>query len=135
MPGDVANPDQLLVMSDAGMGIRIGSAKAGNVMNLGQMGSGTSWQPDTSPMYMMDKVSGAWLFMFHFNAVVGVNAQGGPRGTTKFESANWFMPIAYRRVGPGTLQLRAMLALSRLLFHREVPRYSFKPVRLIRASR
>jgi hypothetical protein len=112
----VDNMDPLLVMSDAGMGIRIGSAKAGNVMNLGQMGSGTSWQPDTSPMYMLDKVSGAWLFMFHFNAVVGVNAQGGPRGTTKFESANWFMPIAYRRVGPGTLQLRAMVSAEPFTF-------------------
>jgi len=116
MADDVANVNPLLVMSDAGMGIRIGSAKVGNVMNLGQMGSGTSWQPDTSPIYMLDKVSGAWLFMFHFNAVVGVNAQGGPRGTTKFESANWFMPIAYRRVGPGTLQLRAMVSAEPFTF-------------------
>jgi hypothetical protein len=116
MADDVANVNPLLVMSDAGMGIRIGSAKAGNVMNLGQMGSGTSWQPDTSPRYMLDKVSGAWLFMFHFNAVIGVNAQGGPRGTTKFESANWFMPIAYRRLGPGTLQLRAMVSAEPFTF-------------------
>lgn len=116
MADDVANVNPLLVMSDAGMGIRIGSAKAGNVMNLGQMGSGTSWQPDTSPIYMLDKVSGAWLFMFHFNAVIGVNAQGGPRGTTKFESANWFMPIAYRRLGPGTLQLRAMVSAEPFTF-------------------
>jgi hypothetical protein len=108
--------DPLLVMSDDGMGIRIGSAKSGNVMNLGQMGSGTSWQPDTSPMYMWDKISGKWLFMLHFNVVVGVNAQGGPRGTTRFESANWFMPIAYRRVGPGTLQLRAMVSAEPFTF-------------------
>ena len=104
----------LMVMSDEGMGIRIGSA--GNVMNVGQMGSGTSWQPDTSPLYMMDKMSGKWLFMFHFNAVVGVNSQGGPRGVTKFESANWFMPIAYRRVGLGTLQLRGMLSAEPFTF-------------------
>jgi hypothetical protein len=67
-------------------------------------------------MYMLDKVSGAWLFMFHFNVVAGVNAQGGPRGTTKFESANWFMPIAYRRLGPGTLQLRAMVSAEPFTF-------------------
>jgi len=116
MSGDKSNMDPLLIMSDAGMGIRIGSAKSGNVMNLGQMGSGTSWQPDTSPMYMWDKTSGKWLFMLHFNVVVGVNAQGGPRGTTKFESANWFMPIAYRRFGPGTLQLRAMVSAEPFTF-------------------
>jgi hypothetical protein len=116
MGGDETNMDSLLIVSDDGMGIRIGPAKTGNVMNLGQMGSGTSWQPDTSPMYMMDKVSGKWLFMLHFNVVVGVNSQGGPRGITKFESANWFMPIAYRRVGPGTLQLRAMASAEPFTF-------------------
>lgn len=114
--GAAADVDPLLVMSDDGMGIRIGRVTAGNVMNLGQMGSGTSWQPDTSPMYMWDKVPGEWLFMFHFNTVIGVSAQGGPRGTTKFESANWFMPIAYRRLGPGTLQLRAMVSAEPFTF-------------------
>ena len=112
MPGMDTGP---LVMSGAGMAVRIG-ASAGNVMNLGQMGSGTSWQPDTSPVNMLDKLSGKWLLMLHYNAVVGVNAQGGPRGTTKFESANWFMPIAYRRVGPGTLQLRGMLSAEPFTF-------------------
>jgi hypothetical protein len=116
MSDDQTNMDALLVMSDDGMGIRIGSAKGGNVMHLGQMGSGTSWQPDMSPIYMMDKVSGEWLFMFHFNAVLGVNSQGGPRGTTKFESGNWFMPIAYRRLGPGTLQLRGMFSAEPFTF-------------------
>ena len=37
--------EPLLVMSGEAMGVRIGSAGSGNVMNLGQMGSGTSWQP------------------------------------------------------------------------------------------
>lgn len=110
------NTGPLLVMSEDGMGVRIGPFESGNIMNLGQMGSGTSWQPDTSPTYMMDKVSGNWLFMFHYNTVVGVNSQGGPRGTTKFESANWFMPIAYRRVGPGTLQLRGMFSAEPFTF-------------------
>ena len=116
MGSDQANMDQLLVMSDDGMGIRIGSSDAGNVMRLGQMGSGTSWQPDTSPLYMMDRVSGKWVFMFHFNMIAGVNSQGGPRGVTKFESANWFMPIAYRRLGPGTLQLRGMVSAEPFTF-------------------
>lgn len=110
------NRGPLLVMSDAGMGVRIGPPESGNIMNLGQMGSGTSRQPDSSPTNMMDKVSGKWLFMFHYNMVVGVNSQGGSRGTTKFESANWFMPIAYRRVGPGTLQLRGMLSAEPFTF-------------------
>jgi hypothetical protein len=54
--------------------------------------------------------------MFHYNFVAEVNRQGGPRGVTKFESANWFMPAAVRRVGPGTLELRAMLSAEPFTF-------------------
>jgi hypothetical protein len=116
MKGNSIATGPLLVMSGASMGIRIGPFKSGNIMNLGQMGSGTSWQPESSPMHMMDSVHGNWLFMFHYNLVVGVNSQGGPRGVTKFESGNWFMPLAFRRVGPGTLQLRAMLSAEPFTF-------------------
>ena len=105
----------LLVMSGTSMGVRIGPSDA-NVMSLGSMGSGTSWQPETSPMHMLDKTAGDWLFMMHYNAVIGLNSQGSPRGVTKFESANWFMPIAFRRIGHGTLQLRGMFSLEPFTF-------------------
>lgn len=115
MSGMNMDKGQLLVMSGSNMGVRLGASES-NVMNLGQMGSGTSWQPSTSPMYMMDKIAGKWLLMAHFNIIAGLNSQGGPRGITKFESANWFMPIAFRRVGPGTLQLRGMFSLEPFTF-------------------
>ncbi|MDX6498270.1 MAG: hypothetical protein QOG23_1530 [Blastocatellia bacterium] len=115
--GSVSMSTGPLVMSGETMGVRIGDSEA-NVMNLGKMGSGTSWQPGSSPMHMIDKIAGKWLLMAHYNFVVGLNAQGGPRGATKFESANWFMPIAFRRVGPGTLQLRAMFSLEPFTFAR-----------------
>src|SRR6267143_2363668 len=117
MSGMNMDKSSLLVMSGKGMGVRLGASES-NVMSLGQMGSGTSWQPTMSPMYMMDKITGKWLLMAHFNFVAGLNSQGGPRGTTKFESANWFMPIAFRRVGPGTLQLRGMFSLEPFTFAR-----------------
>lgn len=106
-----------LVMSGESMGVRIGDSET-NVMNLGKMGSGTSWQPGSSPMHMIDKIAGKWLLMAHYNFVVGLNAQGGPRGNSKFESANWFMPIAFRRVGPGTLQVRGMFSFEPFTFAR-----------------
>lgn len=56
--------------------------------------------------------------MFHYNAFVGVNSQGGLRGVTKFESANWFMPMALRRVGPGTIELRGMWSAEPFTFPR-----------------
>lgn len=105
----------LLMMRGEDMGIRIGSSDD-NMILMGAMGSGTSWQPASSPMYMHHKTAGDWLLMFHYNVTAGVNRQGGPRGVTKAESANWFMPMAYRRVGKGTLQLRGMFSAEPFTF-------------------
>lgn len=110
-----AEDEGLMVMSDEGMSIRVGSS-ADNLMSMGAMGSGTSWQPSSGPSSMYHKVAGEWLVMFHFNLTAGLNRQGGPRGVTKAESANWFMPMAYRRVGRGTLQLRGMFSAEPFTF-------------------
>jgi hypothetical protein len=118
MPGmDMGTADQqkLLVMSGTDMGVRVGDS-ASTVMFIGQMGSGTSWQPTTSPSFMVDKIKGDWLLMLHYNLTVGLNRQGGPRGVTKMESANWFMPMAFRRLGPGTLALRGMFSAEPFTF-------------------
>jgi hypothetical protein len=99
----------LIVMDDDELGIRVGSSDA-NVISMGAMGSGTSWQPSSGPMHMQHWTKGNWLLMFHYNLFAGVNRQGGPRGVTKVESTNWFMPIAYHKLGKGTLQLRGMFS-------------------------
>src|SRR4030095_6282542 len=109
------NMGPLLVMSGEEMGIRVGSSDT-NVMSMGAMGSGTSWQPSSGPMYMHYWNKSDWLLMFHYNIVAGVNSQGGPRGVAKFESANWFMPMAYHKLGKGTLQLRAMFSAEPFTF-------------------
>ena len=116
MPGmGTENMGQLLVMSGNDMGVRVGASET-NVMYVGQMGSGTSWAPSSSQMRMWDKLAGNWLLMLHFNAFVGVNAQGGPRGVTKLESQNWLMPMAFHKLGKGTLQLRGMFSLEPFTF-------------------
>ncbi|MGH9882030.1 MAG: hypothetical protein ACRD6N_11395 [Pyrinomonadaceae bacterium] len=97
------------------MAIRVGSSLV-NTIPMGQMGSGTSRQPASTPTYMLHKQSGDWLLMFHYNAIVGINSQGGPRGVTKFESPNWFMPMALRRIGNGALELRGMFSLEPFTF-------------------
>ena len=117
MPGmGSMNMGPLLVMSDNDMGIRVGSTDTGNITSMGAIGSGTSWQPSSGPMYMHYKVDGDWLLMFHYNLIVGLNSQGGPRGVTKLESANWFMPMAYHKLGQGTLQLRGMFSAEPFTF-------------------
>lgn len=105
----------LVVMNGDDMGIRVGSSDT-NLISMGAMGSGTSWQPSSGPMYMQHWSKSDWLLMFHYNLVAGVNRQGGPRGVTKFESANWFMPMAYHKLGKGTLQLRGMFSAEPFTF-------------------
>ena len=83
---------------------------------LATVGSGTAWQPSSGPMYMHHWTRSDWLVMFHYNLFASVNRQGGLRGVTKFESANWFMPMAYHKVGKGTLQLRGMLSAEPFTF-------------------
>jgi hypothetical protein len=105
----------LVVMKDNDMGIRVGSSDT-NVMSMGAMGSGTSWQPSSGPTYMHHWTKTDWLLMFHYNIVAGMNRQGGPRGVTKAESANWFMPMAFHKLGRGTLQLRGMFSAEPFTF-------------------
>ena len=74
--------------------------------------SGTSAEPNSTPMPMLMTRKGQWMLMFH--GVVFLNAiqQSGPRGADKVFSTNWFMPMAQRRLGPGTLTLRTMVSLE-----------------------
>jgi len=111
---DSMDSGPMLVMKGSDMAVRVGETD--NILYCGQMGSGTSWSPHSSPLYMWDKIAGGWLLMFHFNAFVGVNSQAGPRGATKFESANWFMPMAFHKLGKGTLQLRGMFSAEPFTF-------------------
>jgi hypothetical protein len=118
MPGtgsEAMNMGPLLVMNGNDMGIRVGSSDT-NIMSMGAMGSGTTWQPSSGPMHMYHRQSGDWLLMFHYNLVAGVNSQGGPRGVTKVESANWFMPMAFHKLGKGTVQLRGMFSFEPFTF-------------------
>lgn len=103
--------------ADGEMGIRIGASET-NLLPMGQMGSGTSWQPASSPSWMLHKTFGAWLVMLHGEAKLGVNHQGGARGATKFESANWLMPMAFHKLGKGAIELRGMFSLEPLTFAR-----------------
>jgi hypothetical protein len=105
----------VLMMQGDDVFVRIGDSET-NLLPMGRMGSGTSWQPASTQMNMLHRQAGDWLVMFHYNATIGVNGQGGPRGVTKFESANWFMPEAIRRAGPGTLDLRGMMSFEPFTF-------------------
>jgi hypothetical protein len=75
-------------------------------------GSGTSAEPDSTPVPMLMTAKGKWTLMFHANVFVLDEQQSSPRGGDKFFSTNWFMGMAQRPLGPGTFTARAMLSLE-----------------------
>lgn len=87
---------------------------AGGEMSRG--GSGTSWEPEASPMWAKHAMWGKWAIMQHGNAFVMYDAQTGPRGVSRPVSANWYMAMGSRPVGKGELMLRAMLSLEPATF-------------------
>jgi hypothetical protein len=78
----------------------------------GRVGSGTSWQPDSTPMYAIHRERGPWRLMFHGLLFGLYDNQGGARGATRVVAPNWFMVMAERPAGPGHLMLRGMFSLD-----------------------
>jgi len=74
--------------------------------------SGTSAEPNSTPVPMLMTMRGDWMLMFHANVFVNDIQQTSPRGGDKFFSTNWFMPMAQRELGPGQVTLRAMFSLE-----------------------
>lgn len=74
--------------------------------------SGTSAEPNSTPVPMLMTMRGNWMLMFHANAFIVDTQQTGPRGYDKFFSTNWFMPMAQRPLGTGQLTLRTMFSLE-----------------------
>ena len=74
--------------------------------------SGTSAEPNSTPVPMLMTARGAWTLMFHGLGFLSDIQQTSPRAHDQLFSVNWFMPMAQRRLGRGTLTLRAMLSLE-----------------------
>ncbi len=74
--------------------------------------SGTDTEPNSTPLEMLMRKEGTWMLMFHGEVFLNEIQQTGPRGADKFFSTNWFMPMAQRNLGRGTLTLRTMLSLE-----------------------
>lgn len=77
--------------------------------------SGTSWQPDSTPMDAIMSVDGKWMTMVHGYLNQVYDHQGGPRGAAENFSNSMFMLMADRSWGQDTLGLRSMLSLDPLM--------------------
>lgn len=72
--------------------------------------SGTSWQPDSTPMFMWRMRADGWRLALHENAFVGYDDKATQRGEEQFTSMNWLMGMATHELGGGELTFRAMLS-------------------------
>jgi hypothetical protein len=76
--------------------------------------SGTSWQPDATPMYALHWTTGAWTWMVHGAIFVGHDAQGSERGSSRFVSQNWLMGMVRRSSADLEIEARVMLSAEPL---------------------
>ena len=74
--------------------------------------SGTDAEPNSTPFPMLMTTKGDWTLMFHGEVFLNELQQTGPRGFDKLFSTNWWMPMAQRKLGNGTLTLRTMLSFE-----------------------
>ncbi len=86
---------------------------------MSRNGSGTSWQPDITPMYMYMRGNARSNWMIHGNIVLRYNKQDvfnkGSRGGSKVDAPNWFMGMYNRRVGSaGLFNATAMISFDPL---------------------
>lgn len=77
--------------------------------------SGTSWQPDSTPMVGVMFMPGEWTLMLSGFANAIYDNQGGPRGDDKSFSTNMLMFMAHRPLGIGTFGFHSMLSLEPLM--------------------
>jgi hypothetical protein len=83
--------------------------------------SGTAWQPDSSGHGGLHLMAGDWMLMAHADLNLVQDWQERPRGGDKTFVSGMIMGMARRDVGPGTLQLRAMLSPDPLMGGRGYP--------------
>lgn len=80
-------------------------------------GSGTSWQPDNTPMYGYMFHGKEWMYMLHGEAYVRYNKQDltgqGSRGGSKIDAPNMIMLMGQRNVGKkGLFHFNTMFSLD-----------------------
>jgi hypothetical protein len=85
-------------------------------MGMSREGSGTSWLPESSPIWARMTMWGGWHLMQHGNVTLMYDAQGGPRGVSRTVASNWYMLMGSRPLANGELMLRTMLTLEPATF-------------------
>ncbi len=87
---------------------------------MSRNGSGTGWNPDSSPMYMWVRQTAKTDWMFHGNVFLRYTNTDifntDKRGADKWSFPNWFMVMMNRKAGKrGLWNATAMISLDRLI--------------------
>ncbi len=87
---------------------------------MNRNGSGTGWNPDSSPMYMWVKQTKKTDWMFHGNVFLRYTNtdlfNNDNRGADKWSFPNWFMVMMNRKAGKrGLWNATAMISLDRVI--------------------
>ena len=77
--------------------------------------SGTSWQPDSTPMQGLMGMGDTWMTMVHGSVNLIDDAQGGPRGSSRGFSNSMLMFMGRRDAGSGALGGRLMISADPLM--------------------
>ena len=83
--------------------------------SMSREGSGTSWQPDSTPMSGLHAMRGAWMTMVHGQADLVYDDQGGPRGATQSVSSSMLMFMARRELEHAALGVHVMASTDPLM--------------------
>ncbi|HEX8507418.1 MAG TPA: hypothetical protein VF630_18795, partial [Hymenobacter sp.] len=85
---------------------------------MNRNGSGTSWHPDQTPMYMWMQHKGPWMLMYHaaaFGRYTSQNFNNSRGRANAIDGPNWGMAMAQREIGArGLLNLSLMVSLDPL---------------------
>ena len=117
----VGSPPALTAQHEGHMGMRPMSMTSALFPGLliSREGSGTSWQPEASPVFAWHTALGSWSLMIHGGAFLRTTSQdafgAGMRGGHKFDAPNWVMIMAQPPRGEkGGFTFRGMFSLDRI---------------------
>lgn len=110
MPGNEQNPAPGMQMNEPGSMNMHPENFIQEIVH--HVASGTSAEPNSTPVPMLMTFKANWRFMFHANAFVLDEQQSGQRGQDKAFSTNWFMGMAQHKLGSGIFTARMMLSLE-----------------------
>jgi hypothetical protein len=77
--------------------------------------SGTSWQPDSTPMAGIHAMQGAWMTMAHGYLDAIYDDQGGARGDSQTFSTSMLMLMARRELDDGAFGMHLMVSAEPLM--------------------